>query len=207
MALASFSLKSLTIASKNLFNFEVSFGTSLMLLCLASACSQRISTKKLRPICSEFGLIKFRVLVEIRWLQALAKQSNIKEVPKLTSKLNKFLDAIVNDFNEKDAKAIKTIEATTNHDVKAVEYFLKQKFAKQLTLAKVSEFLHFACTSEDINNLSYGLMLKTARDEVLLPQCDKIIAQLHKLAKQFVKQPMLKHNFVFEGSFTDINML
>ena len=115
--------------------------------------------KSLRPIFSEFGLIKYRVTVEVRWLQKLAETSAIAEVPAFSAQANAALDAIVTDFSEADALSIKKIEATTNHDVKAVEYFLKDKIADNAELHAVTEFIHFACTSEDINNLSHGLML------------------------------------------------
>lgn len=129
----------------------------------------------LRGIFSEFGLLKFRVQVEVRWLQKLAAHAAIKEVPAFAADANGFLDKIVADFSVEDAERIKTIERTTNHDVKAVEYFLKEKVADVAELHAVSEFIHFACTSEDINNLSHALMLKTARDEVVLPYWRKLI--------------------------------
>lgn len=129
----------------------------------------------LRGIFSEFGLLKFRVQVEVRWLQKLAAHAAIKEVPAFAADANGFLDKIVADFSVEDAERIKTIERTTNHDVKAVEYFLKEKVADIAELHAVSEFIHFACTSEDINNLSHALMLKTARDEVVLPYWRKLI--------------------------------
>ena len=145
----------------------------------------------LRPIFSEFGLIKARVLVEVRWLQMLAAHQDIAEVNALSAEANAFLDAIVDDFSEEDALRVKKIEATTNHDVKAVEYFLKEKVADQTELNAVSEFIHFACTSEDINNLSYGLMLKEARDTVLLPAMDKTTATMESMASDMAAMPML----------------
>ena len=145
----------------------------------------------LRGIFSEYGLLKFRVQVEVRWLQKLAAHAAIKEVPAFAADAIGYLDAIVASFSEEDAARIKTIERTTNHDVKAVEYFLKEKVAEIPELHAVSEFIHFACTSEDINNLSYALMLKAARDEVLLPHLNKIIAHLRAMAHQFADQPML----------------
>lgn len=129
----------------------------------------------LRGIFSEFGLLKFRVQVEVRWLQKLAAHAAIKEVPAFAADAIGFLDKIVADFSVEDAQRIKTIERTTNHDVKAVEYFLKEKVADVAELHAVSEFIHFACTSEDINNLSHALMLKTARDEVILPYWRQMI--------------------------------
>ena len=126
-------------------------------------------TTELRTIFSEYGLLKYRVQVEVRWLQKLAKQADILEVPTLSEQATKHLNEIVENFNEQDAIRIKTIEKTTNHDVKAVEYFLKEKVNTNEELQAINEFIHFACTSEDINNLSYALMLKTARDTVLIP--------------------------------------
>ncbi len=145
----------------------------------------------LRPIFSEFGLIKARVLVEVRWLQMLAAHPDIQEVATLSEEANAFLDAIVDDFSEDDALRVKEIEKTTNHDVKAVEYFLKEKVKDQAELNAVSEFIHFACTSEDINNLSYGLMLKEARDTVLLPALDHTIATIESMASDMAAMPML----------------
>lgn len=144
----------------------------------------------LRPIFSEFGLIRFRVQVEVRWLQALAKHKQITEVPNFSATANKALDAIVTDFSEADAQRVKDIESTTNHDVKAVEYFLKEKIADNAELNAVSEFIHFACTSEDINNLSYALMLKEGR-AAIAPQMIECIDALKTLAKDNAAQPML----------------
>ncbi len=144
----------------------------------------------LRPIFSEFGLIHFRVQVEVRWLQALANQAEIVEVSPFSVNANELLENILSQFSEDDAQRVKTIEKTTNHDVKAVEYFLKEKITGNAELEKVSEFIHFACTSEDINNLSYALMLKTGR-EVILNQIDAVISSLTKLAKDTAAQPML----------------
>lgn len=137
----------------------------------------------LRPIFSEYGLIRFRVTVEVRWLQALATIEGITEVPALSADANAYLDGIVENFSEQDAERVKDIERTTNHDVKAVEYLLKEKVADIPELAAVSEFIHFACTSEDINNLSHGLMLKTARDEVVLPLLNELLNKVVELAK------------------------
>ncbi len=147
--------------------------------------------KALRPIFSEFGLIKYRVTVEVRWLQKLAATSEIKEVPPFSADANAVLDAIVSNFSEQDALRIKTIEATTNHDVKAVEYFLKEQVANNQELNAVTEFIHFACTSEDINNLSHGLMLKECREQVLLPVIDEILAEIKALAIEYQAIPMM----------------
>ena len=129
----------------------------------------------LRGIFSEFGLLKFRVQVEVRWLQNWPPTQRSRKFLLFAADANGFLDKIVADFSVEDAERIKTIERTTNHDVKAVEYFLKEKVADVAELHAVSEFIHFACTSEDINNLSHALMLKTARDEVVLPYWRKLI--------------------------------
>jgi adenylosuccinate lyase len=145
----------------------------------------------LRGIFSEYGLLKFRVQVEVRWLQKLAATAEIKEVPAFDADANAFLDAIVANFNEDDAARIKTIERTTNHDVKAVEYFLKEKVATVPALHAVSEFIHFACTSEDINNLSHALMLDTARRDVILPYWTQLIDAVQNLAQQYRDIPLL----------------
>jgi adenylosuccinate lyase len=144
----------------------------------------------LRPIFSEFGLIRYRVLVEIRWLQALAKHPKIVEVSPFGDNANQILEHIISHFSEPDAQRIKDIEKTTNHDVKAVEYFLKEKIAGNDELEQVSEFIHFACTSEDINNLSYALMLKEGR-EVMLAQMQACIEAIQQCALGFANQPML----------------
>ncbi|MBS9425995.1 adenylosuccinate lyase [Photorhabdus caribbeanensis] len=145
----------------------------------------------LRTIFSEFGLLKFRVQVEVRWLQKLAECAEIKEVPAFDTDANAYLNEIIANFNEQDAMRIKIIERTTNHDVKAVEYFLKEKVAHVPALHKVSEFIHFACTSEDINNLAHALMLQTAREEVLLPQWRQIIDTIKKMASEYRELPLL----------------
>ncbi len=147
--------------------------------------------KSLRPIFSEFGLIKYRVTVEVRWLQKLAETEAIAEVPAFSAQANATLDAIVANFNEEDALHIKNIEATTNHDVKAVEYFLKEKISSNAELNAVTEFIHFACTSEDINNLSHGLMLHDCRENVLLPEMDKILSAIKALAVEYKSIPMM----------------
>lgn len=147
--------------------------------------------KALRPIFSEFGLIKYRVTVEVRWLQKLAATAEINEVPAFSTQANALLDAIVADFSEADAQKIKDIEATTNHDVKAVEYFLKEKIADNVELNAITEFIHFACTSEDINNLSHGLMLAECREEVLLPMIDDILNDIKALAIEYKNIPMM----------------
>lgn len=145
----------------------------------------------LRAIFSEFGLLKFRVQVEVRWLQQLASCSGIKEVPFFDNYANGYLDKIVANFSIADAQRIKVIERTTNHDVKAVEYFLKEKVLIVPELNKVGEFIHFACTSEDINNLSHALMLTTARQEILMPAWWKIIDAIKILATDYRDIPLL----------------
>jgi len=145
----------------------------------------------LRVLFSEYGLIRFRVQVEIRWLLTLSNWPALKEVPAFSPMTRSVLEAIADSFSEADARRVKEIEATTNHDVKAVEYFLKEKILANAEAAKVSEFIHFACTSEDINNLSHGLMLRHGRDDILLPVMDMLIAAIKSLAVKFADQPML----------------
>lgn len=147
-------------------------------------------TEALRTVFSEYGLIKNRVLVEIRWLQQLAAHNSITEFGPLNDDANALLNAIVANFSEQDAQVIKTTERTTNHDVKAVEYFIKEKIANNTQLHAGTEFVHFACTSEDINNLSHALMLHEGRDE-LLKLVDQIINKLTELAHSLASQPML----------------
>ncbi len=147
-------------------------------------------TIALRSIFSEFGLIRFRVEVEVRWLQQLSRHSGVPEVPAFSDSTNALLDSIVKNFNEADAQAIKDIERTTNHDVKAVEYFLKNKFKGNAELEAVLEFVHFACTSEDINNLSHALMLREGR-EVFVKDAEAIINGIVKLAHDYAADSML----------------
>ena len=147
--------------------------------------------ESLRSIFSEYGLIRFRVTVEVRWLQKLASHSAIKEVSPFSTAAEAVLNAIISEFSVADAQQIKTIESTTNHDVKAVEYFLKEKIEDHDELLKVSEFIHFACTSEDINNLSHGLMLSTARDDILLPMLEDVTNAIRKLAHRYADQGLL----------------
>ena len=144
----------------------------------------------LRPIFSEFGLIRARVEVEVRWLQRLAAHAGVPEVPAFSAEATAFLDALIANFSEADAEWIKTTERTTNHDVKAVEYFLKDRVAALPELAAVSEFIHFACTSEDINNLSHGLMLKAGRD-VVIAQMRSVVTAIRGLAHQYADVSML----------------
>src|SRR5680860_1000413 len=148
-------------------------------------------TLALRPIFSEYGLMRFLVQVEARWLIALSDNPAIAELPAFSKAAQTALLEIAERFDECDAARIKTIEATINHDVKAVEYFLKEKVAGHAELDAAREFIHFACTSEDINNLAYGLMLISARREVLLPAADDIIEQLRALAHHYADTSML----------------
>lgn len=145
----------------------------------------------LRPYFSEYALIKHRAWVEIEWLKALASASELAEIAPFSTETINELDAAITNFNEADASQVKAIEARTNHDVKALEYWLKEKFDGNAEVKKASEFIHFACTSEDINNLSHGLMLKSARDSVMLPFLNSLIARLTELAEQLAEQPML----------------
>ncbi|MBK8752074.1 MAG: adenylosuccinate lyase [Candidatus Competibacteraceae bacterium] len=148
-------------------------------------------TADLRPIFSEYGLIRHRVQVEVRWLQSLSRYPGILEIPLLSEQATHVLSDWVKNFSLSDAQRIKDIERITNHDVKAVEYWLKEKIAGNAELEAVSEFIHFACTSEDINNLAYALMLREARTHVLLPQLDALIDAMTRLAHQHADQPML----------------
>jgi adenylosuccinate lyase len=147
--------------------------------------------ENLRPIFSEYGLMQRRVLVEVSWLQALADSHQIDEVAPLSAAGSAKLQAIANGFSVADGERVKEIERTTNHDVKAIEYFIKQRIEGDAELAKAKEFVHFACTSEDINNLAYALMLRDARDGVLLPALDAVIAKLRGLAQANAALPML----------------
>ncbi len=148
-------------------------------------------TKELRPIFSEFGLMKYRVRVEVRWLQALAACPQVSEVPAFGAEAAALWDGLATTFDEADAARIKEIEATTNHDVKAVEYFLKERVQGNAELVAVSEFIHFSCTSEDINNLSHALMLAEARETVLLPLMDRVVDAVKGLAAEHRDVPML----------------
>jgi len=148
-------------------------------------------TKALRNLFSEFGLIRYRVLVEIRWLQFLATCPEIAEVPTFSANAMKLLDDLIEDFSVAQAQRVKEIERTTNHDVKAVEYLVREQIISHPELNAVNAFIHFACTSEDINNLAYALMLKQARDDIVLPAMTAIITALNHLATQYAQIPML----------------
>ena len=149
------------------------------------------SAEALRPVFSEYGLIKARVRVELEWLKALAAAPQIGEVPPFSAATVAEIDGVIAGFSVDDAQAVKAIEATTNHDVKAVEYWLKQRFAANAEVSAVNEFIHFACTSEDINNLSHALMLREARDAVLLPKFAELTAKLRALAHDLAAVPMM----------------
>lgn len=148
-------------------------------------------TSALRPYFSEFALIRYRVIVEIEWLKALSNESLIGEVSPFSANTVGRLENLIKNFSVTDAEAIKAIEASTNHDVKAVEYWLKETFSQYSDIVNVIEFIHFACTSEDINNLSHGLMLKNSRDEVMLPMLHALIDKLQTMAHQFASVPLL----------------
>ena len=149
------------------------------------------TTDPLRPIFSEYGLMKARVRVELEWLKALAAEPKIGEVAPFSATTLAEIDSVINGFSLNNAAEVKAIEATTNHDVKAIEYWLKQRFAHNAEVHAVGEFIHFACTSEDINNLSHALMLRQARDEVLLPQLREIAAKLQQMAHALAAVPMM----------------
>jgi len=166
---------------------------SLTTLNALSPLDGRYQTKldALRPFFSEYALIKHRAWVEVEWLKALSAAPDLTEIASFSRDTIQELDAAIANFSEADAIEVKTIEARTNHDVKALEYWLKAKFDGNVEVKKASEFIHFACTSEDINNLSHALMLKTARDSVMLPFLDNLIARLSELSHQLAAQPML----------------
>ena len=148
-------------------------------------------TFNLREIFSEYGLIRYRVIVELRWLEALAADPRVAEVPALTDAGRQALQTIIDDFNVAEAQRVKTIEDTTNHDVKAVEYYLKQKINNIPELIDLKEFIHFSCTSEDINNLAYALMLHDCRAQILEPALASLIKAVAKLAHSYAELPML----------------
>ncbi len=166
---------------------------SLTTLNALSPLDGRYQTKldALRPYFSEYALIKHRAWVEVEWLKALSATKDLAEIAPFSADTIQELDAAITNFSETDASQVKAIEARTNHDVKALEYWLKEKFDHNPEIKKASEFIHFACTSEDINNLSHGLMLKSARDAVMLPFLANLIARLIELSHQLADQPML----------------
>ena len=148
-------------------------------------------TKALRHFCSEYGLIRYRVVVEVRWLMHLAANDQFAEIDQLGPENRHFLEALLDNFSPEEALRIKEIEKTTNHDVKAVEYYLQEKFRDNAALAATIPFIHFGCTSEDINNTAYALMVKETRDEVILPLVEEIVTLLGEQASRFAEIPML----------------
>ena len=148
-------------------------------------------TKPLREFFSEYGLIRYRVIVELRWFQALAGQAEMPEFPALSQQANEFIEALLANFDSNDASRVKEIESTTNHDVKAVEYFLVEQFAESPELKSLTGFLHFACTSEDINNIAYALLIRDARDSVMIPLYSQIDLTLNELAETHADLAML----------------
>src|SRR5690554_3099650 len=145
----------------------------------------------LRPYFSEYALIRHRAMVEVEWLKALAAEPALQEITPFSKSTIDELDKVISTFGETEAAQVKAIESRTNHDVKALEYWLKERFDGNPEIRAVSEFIHFACTSEDINNLSHGLMLKRGRDEAILPMLDQVIARFTELAKEHADLPML----------------
>ena len=181
-------------------NIQTHFGTTYLMQDLPLTALSAVSpidgrygskTSQLRDVFSEYGLIRFRVLVEVRWLQQLSQHAQIAEVKPFSDAANQMLNDLVDNFSIEQAQRIKEIENTTNHDVKAVEYFIKEAIADNAELNAVSEYIHFACTSEDINNLSHALMLKAGRDSVVLPALTEITDRLAEMAQQFADVPML----------------
>ena len=181
-------------------NIQTHFGTTYLMQDLPLTALSAVSpidgrygskTSQLRDVFSEYGLIRFRVLVEVRWLQQLSQHAQIAEVQPFSDAANQILNDLVDNFSIEQAQRIKEIENTTNHDVKAVEYFIKEAIADNAELNAVSEYIHFACTSEDINNLSHALMLKAGRDSVVLPALTEITDRLAEMAQQFADVPML----------------
>ena len=162
-------------------------------LTMLSPLDGRYATKvdALREHFSEFGLIRRRLQVEVEWLKALAAEPHFAEIPAFSAATVAELDRLVSGFGPEQAAEVKDIEAVTNHDVKALEYWIKKQVADDQEVMRVSEFIHFACTSEDINNLSHALMLKAARDEVMLPALDGVIARLRDLAHEHAALPMM----------------
>ena len=165
----------------------------------------RYATKvdPLRPIASEWGLMRLRVEVELAWLKAFAVHPQIAEVPSLSANAQQMLDQIVIAFSQADGERIKAIEATTNHDVKAIEYFLKERFIGHPELSAIAEFVHFACTSEDINNLAYSLMLARMRD-VTVSAIDGLLETLKHIAEQWAHHPMLSRTHGQSASPTTV---
>lgn len=176
--------------------FEQPSGTTMLELSALTAITPidgRYGSKvaDLRAVFSEFGLIRARIIVEVRWLQCLSNHAGVKEVPAFSEEANAVLEAIISGFDVDEAEQVKAIEKTTNHDVKAVEYYLKEKVSDNAELAAASEFIHFACTSEDINNLSHALMLQDGRENCLLPLLEKILGAIRDMGTRYADVPML----------------
>src|SRR3989454_4160306 len=145
----------------------------------------------LRDYFSEQALIRYRLRIELAWLEALAAERAIRELKPFSRATKAAFGRLVEDFSERDAEHIKNIEAETNHDIKAIEYWLKSKLATNREVQRSIEFVHFACTSEDVNNLAYALMIADARDKVMLPELDRVVAALRELARRHAALPML----------------
>lgn len=192
-AVANHDLHTPVVADIDLGYLEVDRDLELTELTAISPLDGRYGSKlkPLRAIFSEFGLIRYRVLVEVRWLQMLSNNSGIEEVPRFSDKANSLLEDTLANFRVADALLVKNVERTTNHDVKAIEYVLKDKIRSDAELSKVLEFVHFACTSEDINNLSHALMLRSAMDSVVLPTMKSTVEAIRSLAHEFADIPML----------------
>jgi len=166
----------------------MSFSTLMAISPVDGRYSNKVES--LRPVCSEYGLLRYRIAAEVAWLHGLAAHPDIKEIPLLSDSAQTFLNALAEEFDENAAARIKSIEQTTRHDVKAVEYYIKERLQENAELSAISEFVHFACTSEDINNVAYALMLRDARD-LLLTEIDKLIITLVARAQIYAHQPML----------------
>lgn len=160
--------------------------------------------EKLKPLFSEFALLKHRLKIEISWIKKLSNCPEIKEIPKFNANINSYLDKIIKNFNENDAIKIKQIEKKTNHDVKAIEYFLKKKIKKNKILKNITEFIHFACTSEDINNLTYALILKKTRNHIIVPKWKKIIYKIKNIAINYKNIPFISRTHGQPASTTTI---
>ena len=162
-------------------------------ICAISPIDGRYATKteKLKDIFSEYGLIRNRIIVEIKWLESLCANDQVTHAKTLSTEAQKFLNSIIENFSYERADKIKEIEKTTNHDVKSVEYFLKDSFDDSKELKKLVPFIHFGCTSEDINNLSHGLMLKEGKEKIILPEIEQILARLSSMSQEHAGISML----------------
>lgn len=183
----------ITLPLQHVRNSSTSDSLGLSELTAITAIDGRYArhTKALRQVFSEFALIRNRVLVEVKWLEKVCRSAEIRQTASLSADSLSFLSDLVRNFSVADAERVKEIERRTNHDVKAVEYFLKEKVSAHAALAEMGEFIHFTCTSEDINNLSYALMLQQARKEILLPEMQQIVQALVTLADAHRQVPLL----------------